>query len=80
MKYFLYQFFLFISIIGSSIKFLYWRWRKVKNSFTKCLESIKYIEKQTDGTYKITYRVVSLLYLYCICLLSSMDISVILSQ
>ena len=55
MKYFLYQFFLFISIIGSSIKFLYWRWRKVKNSFTKCLESIKCIEEQTGGTYKITY-------------------------
>ena len=28
---------------------------KIKNSFTKCLESIKCIEEQTSGTYKITY-------------------------
>jgi len=28
---------------------------KIKNSFTKCLESIKCIEEQTGGTYKITY-------------------------
>ena len=28
---------------------------KIKNSFTKCLESIKCIEEQTGGTYKITF-------------------------